>query len=110
MRLHLTQILNICIQNRTQHVFLIQTLSRLLNSLGGSQTAADHFLQGTLHIGISVIPQNGCKAHHRRFTHTYQLAQLTGRHKRSFIIIFQNISCNPFLSLGKITQIAFNRM
>ena len=83
---------------------------RCLNALGGGQAAADHLLQSPLHAGIAVVAKLRGKPHHGGLTDAYQMSQFAGGHERRLVVIFQNISGNPLLPLGKAGHIAFDRM
>ena len=65
----------------------------------------DHFLQGLLHTGVSVIAQLRREAHHSGLADADPLAQLAGRHKGRLVIGLQNVVGDPLLPLGEAVHI-----
>lgn len=48
-----------------EHILLLHLIPGHLDALQGRELAPDQLLQGTLHIGIPVVPQLGGEPHHR---------------------------------------------
>ena len=96
---HQTQLVDIRLNHRRQHVRAGKDVFCRLNALSGGQTAPNHLLQGLLHIGIPVVAQLEGKTHHRGLADSGQASQAAGGHKGGLVVIIQNIVCYPALSL-----------
>ena len=101
---------HIPLHNAAQNIVVAHLVVGCLNALDRRQTSPQHLLQRLLHLGIAVITQLRGKTHHRRLADLHRASQLTGRHKGSFIIIVQNILCDPLMTLGKRGHLRLDRM
>ena len=70
-----------------EHILLLHLIPGHLDALQGRELAPDQLLQGTLHIGIPVVPQLGGEPHHRGLAHAHRYAQTARRHEGRLVVV-----------------------
>ena len=101
----LAQLFHVRLEHGRQHVLVAHPVLGDLDALHGGQTAADHFLQLPLHVGVAPEAQLGGEADHGGLAHLDLLAQAAGGHKRGLVVGMEDKACNALLSLGEAAHI-----